>query len=72
MIEIFAANWSGGPLPGPTSLMIGYHPPNFDERYFLELDEALTHFDGFLAVDGTGPVVYINMRDAATVWPLPE
>jgi hypothetical protein len=70
MIDIFAANWPGGALPGPRQVSIGWHPPNFDQAYWDRLDEAMTHFDRFLAEDGTGPVVYIRMRDAALVWPL--
>jgi hypothetical protein len=76
MIEIFHDNWNGQALAEPTELSIGYHPPSIDystggEQFFVRLDRALAHIDGFLAVDGNGPVIYITMSQAATVWPAP-
>jgi hypothetical protein len=74
MIEIFHDNWDGKALEAPVELSIGYHPPSIDYddgrgRFFERVDDALTHIDGFLATDAQGPVVYITMSQAATVWP---
>jgi hypothetical protein len=76
MIEIFHANWDGGALAEPVEVSIGYHPPSIDYddgrgRFFERLDGALTHIDGFLATNAQGPVRYITMSQAATVWPAP-
>jgi hypothetical protein len=71
MIEMFEANWNGAPLHVPRAYSIGYHPDSFSESFARRLDEALTHIDGFLAVDGNGPAVYARVSDMVQVWPLP-
>jgi hypothetical protein len=76
MIEIFHDNWDGSALAAPVEVSIGYHPPSIDYddgrgRFFERLDDALTHIDGFLATEAQGPVLYITMSQAATVWPAP-
>jgi hypothetical protein len=75
MIEIFHDNWGGTALAAPVELSIGYHPPSIDYDdgrgpFYQRVEDALTHIDGFLATDAQGPVVYITMSQAATVWPL--
>ncbi len=70
MIGIFSSNWNGQPLAVPTLVSYGYHPPSIDD-YWMRLEQALTYIDDYLAQDGNGPVIYINMSEAVTVWPAP-
>jgi hypothetical protein len=72
MIEIFEANWSGGPLDTPRVYSIGYHPPNFSETYKTRILGALAHVDQFLVSADLGPVVYATLSDLALVWPPPQ
>jgi hypothetical protein len=72
MIEIFGANWSGGPLTEPKAYSIGYHPTNIDLNLKTRLDEALTHVDGYLASQDAGPVVYETLSNLVQVWQPPE
>jgi hypothetical protein len=68
MIEVFRANWPGGALATPTAVSIGWHPPNFGQRFFDRIDEALTEFDLHLAENDDGPVIYANLSDMVRVW----
>jgi hypothetical protein len=68
MIDIFAANWPGGALDAPRTVVIGYHPPNFTPGYYANVDQALTHYDSLLARSGAGPVVYATMHEVAPLW----
>ncbi len=72
MIEIFEANWPGGPLDTPRVYSIGYHPPNFSEVYKTRIHDALSHVDQFLVSADLGPVVYTTLSDLALVWPPPQ
>lgn len=69
MEEMFDANWAGGALEAPRTYVIGFHPPNFLDRFHDRVDGALTYVDGFLASDGTGPVVYAVLNEMPLVWP---
>jgi hypothetical protein len=71
MIEIFAANWPGGPLLTPISYAIGYHPPNFDVTYQERMLVALAHVDSYLYSDDAGPVVYATLNEMTQVWTPP-
>jgi hypothetical protein len=71
MIAIFAANWSGGALDAPIQVSTGFHPAPtqyYSEDEFERLEAFFAHIDQFLASQTLGPVVYINMSDAAKVW----
>jgi hypothetical protein len=70
MIEVFRNNWAGGALDEPRVVSIGWHPPNFGERYMQRIDEALTEFDRHLASRDAGPVVYARLSDMVRVWKL--
>jgi len=70
MIGIFSANWPGGALMQPTQLSIGYHNSTL-WQYRNRFEEALTHINGFLASQDTGPVVFITLSETAQVWPKP-
>ncbi|MBA3398018.1 MAG: hypothetical protein H0T89_35665 [Deltaproteobacteria bacterium] len=72
MIDMFQQNWpERRPLAEPTVYAIGYHPPNFSETYFSRMDVALTEIDKYLALEGTGPVIYARMSDLKKVFPQP-
>jgi hypothetical protein len=68
MIEIFEANWDGGPLAAPVAYSIGYHPTNFNHQYKRRMDEALNHVGDFLASRDRGPVVYATLSEMPLVW----
>jgi len=71
MVAIFDANWSGGALSAPTQVSTGFHPAPteyYSKTEYVRMDEFLTYADQFLASSTAGPVVYINMSDAAKVW----
>jgi len=68
MIEVLRANWPGGALEEPRAVSIGWHPPNFGERYFERIDTALSEFDLHLAADDAGPLVYARLSDMTRVW----
>jgi len=73
MIEIFEANWPGGALLAPTQLSIGFHSRTQGMLFSFRdrVEGALSHFDEFQLEDDAGPVIYVTLRDAATVnWPL--
>lgn len=69
MIEIFQANWPGGPLAEPRQLSVGYHPPNFNTSYFKRMDLLFEHVDEFLISADKGPVVYATLSPMTLVWP---
>lgn len=70
IIEMFDANWPGhAPLAQPAVYVTGYHPVSFDAFAYIALGGGLTYIDGFLAEDGTGPVVYETVSAMAQVWP---
>jgi hypothetical protein len=72
MKDIFAANWSGGPLAAPKVYMMGFHPtPSFTPGEYSRLDGILDHADQFQAEAHAGPVVYAVLRDLPRVWPAP-
>jgi hypothetical protein len=71
MIDIFSANWAGGPLATPTVYQIGFHPPNFNEAYRRAIDDTLTHVDRYRASADDGPVVYATLSELVQVWPTP-
>jgi hypothetical protein len=72
MVEIFEANWGGGPLAAPTSYMMGFHPAlSFGDDERLRVLGLLEHTDQFQAADGRGPVVYALLRDMPRVWTRP-
>jgi hypothetical protein len=71
MTAIFEANWTEGPLAQPTQVSTGFHPAPTDyysPDEYQRLDAFFTHVDQYLASKQAGPVVYINMSDAARVW----
>lgn len=71
MIAIFATNWSGGALAAPTQVSTGFHPAPtqyYSEDEFERLEAFFAHIDQYLASQALGPVVYINMSDAAKIW----
>lgn len=68
MVEIFEANWDGGPLSEPRQVTYGFHPPNYNAFYHGQLQFALDHIDQLRASAGTGPVVYANLSDLVSVW----
>jgi hypothetical protein len=72
MIDVFETVWDGGALGEPRTVSIGYHPPNFRASYRDRIDDALGHFDQFLASGGRGPVVYARLSDLVRVWPDPD
>ena len=69
MIDIFDANWDGGPLDAPIAYSIGYHPSNFNTSYKERITEALTYVDQFLVSYDHGPVIYATLSEMALVWP---
>ena len=71
MIDVFQQNWSGGALEAPRMVSIGYHPPNFSEKFFARIDGALDEIDQHLASADQGPVVYATASGLAKVWPVP-
>jgi hypothetical protein len=71
MIGVFQHNWSGGALDTPRVVSIGYHPPNFSEKFFARIDGALDEMDQHLASADQGPVVYATASGLAKVWPVP-
>jgi hypothetical protein len=70
MIAIFRANWDGGPLTGPTTLMLGFHPaPGFGFAEYARVDGILDHADRFLASRDAGPVVYVTLDRLPLAFP---
>jgi len=72
MIEIFEANWDGGPLAAPINYSIGWHPSNFNEVYQDRMNRVMNRLDRHLASRQAGPVVYETLSNMATIWPLPR
>ncbi len=68
MVQIFEANWPGGPLTEPKVFSIGYHPPNFNINYETTLSTVLTRVEENLAENDEGPVVYATASDLTKVW----
>jgi len=71
MTKIFDANWSGAALSEPKQVSTGFHPATtqyYSAYEFDRLDEFFTYTDQFLASKLEGPVVYINMSEATSVW----
>jgi hypothetical protein len=70
MVAVLEANWDGDVLDEPLALSIGFHnrTKGTDYSYRPDFKGALTTLDGYLASQGTGPVVYITMSEAAQVW----
>ncbi len=67
-IEIFDMNWDGEILSAPIQVNVGYHPgPGMFPKY-TKITAALDYYDQFLAVRGTGPVVYATLSDMTKVW----
>jgi hypothetical protein len=67
MIDIFNANWSGAALSEPGAYSIGFHNSTYGfQRQRIEL--TLTHVMQYAASADAGPVVFINLSDAARVW----
>ena len=73
MMSVFDANWPGGGLTEPKSLVIGFHPSNYhyDPDYHKRMNTALDYVDAHLASQGKGPAVYVNLSDMAKIWPAP-
>jgi hypothetical protein len=70
MNAIFDANWDGGPLESPRTLMMGFHPaPGFSAAEHRRVDEFLKYADKHLAKSYLGPVVYIALRDVVKAFP---
>lgn len=68
MVEMFHTNYDDFAHDFPRVYVIGYHPPNFDETFFERIDDALTHFDGYLHASDFGPVVYETVTPIAELW----
>jgi len=70
MNAIFDANFNGTPLEKSTTLMMGFHPaPSPMAVDIRKVDEFLTYADPKLATKGTGPVVYISLKDVTKAFP---
>lgn len=70
MNAIFDANFDGKPLEKPTTLMMGFHPaPQPMAADIRKVDQFLTYADSKLAKNGTGPVVYISLKDVTKAFP---
>ncbi len=72
MIEIFEANWPGGPLAAPVAYAIGYHPSNFNLLYQRRILQALAHVDQYLHSADAGPVIYATLNEMTRVWTPPR
>ncbi len=71
MVGVFDANWSGQALDQPTQVSTGFHPAPpayYAPDEYARLDDFFTYVDGFLASQLAGPVIYIRMSDATSVW----
>lgn len=67
MIAIYDMN-AVGVLGGPeldrsTMYQVGFHPPNFSDRYLARMDQALGHVDQHLYSRGLGPVRYATLTE---------
>ncbi|MEZ4367733.1 MAG: hypothetical protein R2939_15870 [Kofleriaceae bacterium] len=69
MIEIFEANWDGGALAAPTTLVVGYHPaPGFTSTEGWRASGICDHAELHLAARDLGPVVYATLSEVATAF----
>lgn len=71
MKGVFDANWSGQALESPAQVSTGFHPAPtsyYSPAEYDRLDAFFTYIDAFLASQLAGPVVYINMSEATSVW----
>jgi hypothetical protein len=69
MIDIFEMNLPGGkPLGKSTLYQVGFHPPNFSDRFLGRMQEALANVDEHLYSADKGPAVYVKISELAKVW----
>jgi hypothetical protein len=62
--HIFDANFTGGALLAPTTMMMGFHPStNLSAGEYSNVDAFLSYADKHLASRDLGPVVYITLSD---------
>ncbi|MCP4869381.1 MAG: hypothetical protein GY898_11765 [Proteobacteria bacterium] len=73
MIAVLDANWGGGALSQPTAFSIGYHnrTQGLGFNFRDNIEDTLTHVDGFLAQDDAGPLIYATLSEPPRVWPAP-
>jgi hypothetical protein len=69
MKDIFEMNLPGGkPLAKSTLYQVGFHPPNFSDRFLSRMQEALANVDEHLYAADKGPAVYVRISELAKVW----
>jgi hypothetical protein len=65
---IFDANWGGGALAAPRTLMMGFHPATgFTAAEYQRVAGFLDYADMHLASSDRGPVVYTTLSDVTPI-----
>lgn len=67
---IFNENFDGTPLEAPRTLMMGFHPSSSMPHYeYVQVDLFLHYVDDHSASRGSGPAVFISLKDVTAAFP---